>query len=127
MELLKVGDKVYLKEYHRWGNGVSYTFDEVVRLTKTQAITARERKILNEPGRGMWNRDSEIVYYPTYGDKWKKWAIVTPEILEEAKAERYRVKIDNWFSNHKFTDEEKKIVFEHFTALKLIQEEKKEP
>lgn len=39
MEKLKVGDKIYIAETSRWSKRINYVLDEVVRLTKTQAVS----------------------------------------------------------------------------------------
>ncbi len=38
MGQLKIGDKVYFKDYNRWTQETSYNLQSVERLTKTQAI-----------------------------------------------------------------------------------------
>lgn len=118
MELLKLGDKVYEKTHQRYGNNIYYNFSEVERLTKTQAILANGKKIINEPTKGHYDT---VIGYPTYGNRWDKWHIVTPEILEEAQKEKTRQTIVRWFDNRKFSEEEKYIIYNTFKTLNQLE------
>jgi hypothetical protein len=117
MEKLKVGDKIYLAEKSRWSKRINYVLDEVVRLTKTQAVLSKGRKIINEPTK-EWNNKETC--FCEYGDKWNKWFLQTEEVLIIVKAERERQFIENWFRNKKFTDEEKRLVYVKFKELNLL-------
>jgi len=114
MEKLKIGDKVYIAETSRWSSRVNYILDEVVRLTKTQAVLSKGRKIINEPTTDWYKKDCFL----EYGERYNKWYLQTDEILVTVKAERERQAIEQWFVSKKFTDEEKKIIY-----LKLKQQE----
>ena len=117
MELLKVGDKVYYKDHSRWTNFVTYKFATVDRLTKTQAILSNGTKLINEPTND--NHD-KVFGYSTYGDKWSKWYVQTPEILEEARLEKERQAIVRWFNDRKFSEEEKRIIYNKFKELNIL-------
>jgi hypothetical protein len=118
MEQLKVGDKVCLVQNQRFGSGTNYYFSEVERLTKTIAVLANGKKLINEPKIRHYN--GNIPEFPEYGDSWTCWKITTPEILEAGKAEHQRVKIANWLHNRKFTDEEKAIIYNKFKELNIL-------
>jgi len=117
MEKLKVGDKVCLVKTPRFGSGTNYYFSEVERLTKTMAVLANGKKLINEPIRHC---NDNIPEFPEYGDSWTHWRITTPEILGAAKAEHQRAKIANWFYDRKFTDEEKAIIYNKFKELNIL-------
>lgn len=116
MEKLKVGDKVYLKSYSKWGKDVHYKFGIVERLTKTQAVLDCGTRLINEPKADYYTKN---VSYGEYGDTWTKWKIQTPQILEAARIEGERQKVVTWFENKKFNEDEMKIVYEHFKSLGL--------
>lgn len=118
MELLKVGDKVYEKTHQRYGKNVYYNFSEVERLTKTQAILSNGKKIINEPSKGHYDN---LIGYPTYGNRWNKWHIVTPEIIEESNKEKTRQKIVSWYNNRKFSEEEQFIIYNTFKTLNQLE------
>lgn len=108
METLKVGDKVYNQLSPRWRDDIYYKFATVERLTKTQAILSDGTKLINEPLEDFYIKK---VGFCVYGDRYTKWRFVTEEIIEKAKAEKEKQTINNWFSNKKFTNEEKKIIY----------------
>lgn len=118
MELLKVGDKLFNKEHQRWGNNIYYKFATVERLTKTQAVLSDGTKLINEP---KMDNYSKTIGYSVYGDNWTKWHFKTPEILEEAKKEKMRQTIVNWFDNRKFSEEEKYIIYNTFKTLNQLE------
>ena len=99
---LKVGDKLCNISHQRWGDNVYYTFDEVERLTKTQAILKSGVKLINEQTKD-WNG---LYCYMVYGDRYTKWQVQTDELIESAKKEKERQKVNNWFSNQKFNQEQ---------------------
>ncbi|WP_035670789.1 hypothetical protein [Flavobacterium sp. 83] len=107
MEKLKIGDKVYIAESLKWSKRVNYVLDEVIRLTKTQAILSKGRKIINEPTRDWCKKDC----FAEYGERYNKWYLQTNEILVTVKAEIERQTIEQWFCTKKFTDEEKRIIY----------------
>jgi hypothetical protein len=111
MEKLKIGDKVYHIK-HKNSGAISYNLAHVERLTKTQAILSTGVRLINEPTENK--SDNNIIGYYVFGNRWEKWHIQTPEILEEAKKHKEMQKISIWFSNKKFTDEEKKIIYNLF-------------
>lgn len=117
MELLKVGDKVYNKTHERWGNNVYYNFSTVERLTKTQAVLSDGTKLVNNPVLCYHNN---IVGYRTYGDTWNEWHIQTPDIIAEAKLEKERQSIVNWFSRREFSEEEIRIIYLKFQELNIL-------
>jgi hypothetical protein len=121
MQPLKVGDKVYSKRYERWGNNTYYYFAVVERLTKTQAILSGGTRLINTPKVDYF---SKIVCYPVYGDTWVKWSIQTPEILEEAKLERERQSVLRWFKDRQFSEEEKRIIYNTFKELNILNSDK---
>ena len=123
MNPLKVGDKVYSKEHSRWGKNVYYRLEEVERITKTQAILSNGTRLINTPEVDYY---SKKVCYPVYGDTWVKWSIQTPEILEEAKAEKERQSIISWFNDRKFSEEEKRIVYTTFKNLDILEAKNQE-
>jgi hypothetical protein len=117
MEKLKVGDKIYIAETSRWSKRINYVLDEVVRLTKKQAVLSKGRKIINEPTT-EWNNKETC--FSEYGDRYRKWFLQTEEVLIKVKAEKERQFIEQWFSNKKFTDEEQKLVYVKFKELNLL-------
>lgn len=117
MEKLKVGDKIYIAETSIWSKRINYILDEVVRLTKTQAVLSKGRKIINEPTTEWDNKET---CFPEYGDRYRKWFLQTEEVLIKVKSERERQFIEQWFSNKKFTDEEQKLVYVKFKELNLL-------
>lgn len=116
MESLKVGDKLYQKQYKSWGRGITYNFATVERLTRTQAILSNGVRLINNGKMSCGERG-----YSVYGDIWSMWHIETEEILLEFELEQERKKIDSWFSNRKFSDEEKKIIYMKFEELGLLK------
>lgn len=112
MEPLKIGDNVVKITTSRWSDYKQYTFGTIARLTKTQAITDKGNKIINEP-HNHWSSGGKIVY-SEYGDRWTKWQIVTDEIIEEGKKAQERIKVSNWFQTQRFTDEDKKKIYDLF-------------
>ena len=119
MKRLEVGDKVYNKEHARWGGNVYYRFEVVERLTKTQAVLSNGIKLINEPVKSSFSKDT--VGYSVHGDRWKKWHIQTDEIILEAKAEKERQTINSWFELRKFTESEKQIVYLKFAELGILE------
>jgi len=90
--LLNKGDEVV--EINRGFSGnVYYSFNKVVRVTKTTAIL----------GNGITLR--------RYGNSWQ---LSTPQIKAAAAAERERQAINTWFKNYQFTDADKKTICELF-------------
>ena len=118
MEKLKVGDKVYKIENSRWHKSKNYILDEVVRLTKTQAVLKSGCKLINEP---TTNWSKEGVCYCEHGDRWIKWFIQTEEIIKEAKAEKERQIIERWFRDKEFTDEEKREIYLNHKSKQIIK------
>lgn len=118
MNKLKIGDKLYNKEYSRWTNSTYYKFASVERITKTQAILSDGTKLINEPTKSHYEN---IVGYCVYGDRYKKWSIETEDIIIEAKIERERQDIIKWFANRKFSDEDKRIIYNKFKELNLLE------
>ena len=50
-------------------------------------------------------------------DRYKRWYLQTDEILVTVKDEIERQKIEQWFCDKKFTDEEKRIIYLKFKGL----------
>ena len=123
MNPLKVGDKVYSKEHSRWRNDVRYRLEVVERINKTQAILSNGIRLINTPQVDYY---SNKVCYPAYGDTWNKWSIQTPEILEEAKAEKERQSIISWFNDRKFSEEEKRIIYTTFKDMNILEAKNQE-
>jgi hypothetical protein len=117
MELLKIGDKLYFREYYRWTSSVAYKFATVERLTKTQAILSNGIKLINKPQKCRYDNS---VGYPVFGNMLSKWHIETEEILLEDKKEREIKFINSWFGNKKFTNEEKRIIYLKLKELDLL-------
>lgn len=111
MDSLKIGDKVYHKREAIFGNNVYYKFSTVERLTKTQAILSCGTKVVNNP---ILDSYTKVIGFSQYGDRYNMWYMQTPEILEEAKIERERQKIVKWFNEHKFSENEKMIIYNIF-------------
>lgn len=117
MEKLKVGDKIYVAEKSKWTKRINYVLDEVVRLTKTQAVLSKGRKLINEPTTEWYGKET---CFCEYGDRYRKWFLQTEEVLIKIKAERERQFIEQWFSTKKFTDEEQRLVYFKFKELNLL-------
>ena len=124
MDKLKVGDKVYKIETSRFYRNKNYILDEVVRLTKTQAVLKSGCKLTNEP---TTNWSKEDICYSEYGDRYKKWYIQTEEIVKEAKAEKERQIIERWFQEKKFTDEEKRAIYLNHKQKQIIEKKATKP
>lgn len=118
LELLKIGDKLYHKGHQRYGDNIYYSFSEVVRLTKTQAILSNGTKLINEP---IYDHYNKKVGYSVYGDRWRKWHIETNEIVEAAKKEKERQFINHWFEKTKFTEEQKSIIYKTLKELNKLE------
>jgi len=113
MEKLKVGDKIYVAETSKWSSRVNYIIDEVVRLTKTQAVLSKGTKIINEPTIDWYKK----YCFLQYGNRYNRWYHQTDEILDNIKIEKEKQLIENWFYNKKFTEEEKRIVYLKFKEI----------
>lgn len=110
---LKVGDKVYRKQYQRFGDRVvSYNMTEVERLTKTQAILRDGTKLINEPTTD-YNKN---VCFSEYGERSNRYKRLTDEIIKEQAEWKNAVKAVNWFDAQKWTEEQKIQVFNSLTA-----------
>ena len=118
MEKLKVGDKLFYKNSGRWYNSITYSFADVVRLTKTLAVLSNGIKLIIEPTKDTYSNND--ICYIQYGDRYKKWFITTEEVLNLAKKEREKTYINNWFLTRGFSDEEKRIVYLKFKELNLL-------
>jgi hypothetical protein len=116
MEKLKVGDKVYNVSINRFSSFINYNLDEVVRLTKTQAVLKSGTKLINEIFTD-WNREK---CFCEYGDRYNKWYFQNEEILLKARKENERKFIYNWFNNRKFTEDEKRIIYLKFKELNIL-------
>ena len=110
MITLKVGDKVVLEKKARFGRNISYDFAEVVRVTKTQAILSNDTR-LRISSRRNWSHQE---VFDEIGSHYDPWELSTPEIVEKAKIEQNRRKVEKWFSNHNFTDQQKAVIYEMF-------------
>lgn len=112
MEKLKIGDKVCFKRYFRWGSSFNYDFSNVVRITNTRAILGNGTILLNNPQINYHNKNDPYHFnsYGKYNDS--KWWIVQDWMIEEWEQEKKRQYINKWFDNKKFTDEEKKQIYE---------------
>jgi len=117
MEKLKIGDKLFNKKHQQWGSNIYYKFATVERLTKTQAVLSDGTRLINEPQIKSYDK---IISYPVYGDTWTRWHFETPEILEEAKKERDRQAVIRWFDSRKFSEEEKRIIYNTFKNLNQL-------
>ena len=117
MEKLKIGDKVVRQSNDRWSRNVYYSFSKVERLTKTQAVLTDGTKLVNEPKLDHWENK---IMYSAFGDRWEKWVIETPEIIEEAKKEKERQQINRWFNDRKFNEEEIFIIYNTFKSLNKL-------
>jgi len=112
MEMLKIGDKVCLVQSQRYGDGTNYCFSEVERLTKTMAVLANGKRLINKAQISHYN--NRVPEFPEYGDSWTRWQIETPEILEEHKKSLCEKKALDWFNGKKFTKEEKILIYNLF-------------
>lgn len=119
---LQIGDELVLVSYQRWGNNKFYKASKVVKLTKTQAILEDGTRLINDLVRMSYYSDEKEKGFEEYGNRSDRWQILTDKIKSEWQEEKQRQKINNWFSNKKFTEEEKKIIFDKFTELNLITE-----
>ena len=106
MEKLKVGDKVYHKEYCRWKKETEYNLATVDRLSSKQAILSNGKRLINETIKDSYYKGD--YFFMTYGDRTTQYHLLTDEISLEAKNESERIMISSWFSKQKFTDEEMK-------------------
>jgi hypothetical protein len=108
MEQLKVGDKVYYKDYNRWTQETTYNLQSVERLTKTQAILSNGTKLINTPSICYLNKE---VCFDLYGNRYKKWYIQNDEVIKEAKTQNENKIIKNWFNNKTFSLDEIKLIY----------------
>lgn len=112
--ILKIGDRLCQKVYKRFGSGIQgYNFEEVVRVTKTQAVLDSGIKLLREP---KFNGFDKKYVYETYGDTYSTWDFETTDIIDESKEFNRISKINSWFNSKKFTQEE--IIIIHDTLNK---------
>lgn len=116
MEKLKVGDKLVNEEKSQWSNDWTYTFAKVERLTATQAILDNGVRLKNEPHLSYVG----VVEFGVVGDIWTKYTHITPEIIEKALKEKEKQATKRWFSNKRFSDEEIKIIYDHFKSMDKI-------
>jgi hypothetical protein len=107
---LEVGDKLVAIQHSRYGSGKSFTHVVIDRVTKTQAITTSGRKIKLE---GNINQFDKILYFEEIPFSYHNtdYQLETDETQLEETKEIERRKIDSWFSEKKFTDEEKKQIY----------------
>ena len=114
MQKLKVGNKLCLVTWNRWGNNTYYKFATVERLTKTQAVLSDGTKLVNEPSKYYGDKGP---VFRQYGDNYTKWQFETPELREQAQKEDTRQKKNTWFSNRKFTEAERHAIYDLFESL----------
>ena len=111
MELLKVGDKVCHVRYSRWGEGVvSYTFDEVDRLTKTLAVLKSGKRLVNIPNRRHF---SEGYDFREFGNS-DSYQIVTDKLIQESEFHKKYKIAKSWFGKYVFTNEQILEIFEKY-------------
>ena len=110
-EILNEGDEVVCITHSTLSskNKTYYKFDKVVRVTKTTAIL-ESGKILNRNGIRDWKM---VVIFGVRGKKYEaSYTHCTPEIKSASKIEKERQLIDAWFKDYKFSDKEKKTIYE---------------
>lgn len=115
MATLKVGDKVVLETAQQWGNNRYFRFEEVVRVTRTQAILSNGVRLKIE-SRSNWKNIDE---FTTIGENYEYWQYSTPKIIAEAEAEKKRQEVNAWFSKQKFTDEQKAAIYKMFKEVEV--------
>ena len=108
---LEKGDKVYFANRYRLSEDIKYIFEEVERLTPTQAILTNGARLKNKITKD-WNGN---LCFIEHGDR-EKWYIVTDKVLEDAKKEAQRQKTNSWFSKQQFTDEQKQQIYNLFNT-----------
>lgn len=116
MELLKVGDKVcYVKHGNTYGQGrLSYTFDEVTKLTKTLAILKSGIRLLNKSIKRQYTKNDEY-YFATFGrGVYRTYEIVTDKLLQEYEFHKKYCLAKSWFQKHIFTNEQIIEIFEKY-------------
>jgi hypothetical protein len=107
---LEVGDKlVVIKTYY--DETKSFTHTVVERVTKTQAITSSGVKLRIEGDKRYFG--SDIVMWEEISFSYCNpfWQIETAETEKEEQIEISRRSVNTWFSEKKFTDEEKEIIY----------------
>lgn len=113
MEKLKVGDKVYRKEYQRWGNDLrSYNFTEVERLTPTRAILKNGVVLINEPKDYRDNPE----HFEVHGDRWSKYKRITDDIVKEQADWTKLVMAKRFVDAQKWNDEQYLKIYELFNT-----------
>ena len=107
---LEVGDKLVAVKCYPYGGTKDFRYDEVERVTKTLAITKQGCKIKIM---GSMDRFDKVIKWGNTPFSYHEpdWQLVAPEILEEEKQYKELRKIQRWFDNKKFTDEEKKQIY----------------
>jgi hypothetical protein len=114
MESLKIGDKVCYVRYSKWGEGViSYTFDEVGRVTKTLAILKSGKRLVNIPLRRHFSKDIEY-YFSEYADNNTNYQIVTEKLLQECEFHKKYSLAKSWFAKYIFTNDQILEIFEKY-------------
>ena len=108
---LEVGDKVYYANRNNYHSTVRYTFETVERLTATQAVLTNGAKLKNQECKD-W---SGTLSFIEIGSR-DYWHLTTEKVLEDARKEATRQKIDNWFFKQKFTDEQKQQIYNLFNT-----------
>ena len=107
---LEVGDKVYSKYYGR--NSVRFSFSKVERLTKTLAILSSGTRLVNEGKIQHYSNNEGFLVYGAFD--W--WHLENEEVLKEYKEAQHQSKVNSWFSNQKFTYEQKQQIYNLFNT-----------
>lgn len=118
MGKLKEGDEVCQVIHERWGNGKRFIFAKVVRTTNTQAVLDNGVRLKNDPKKDSYR---DYLYFYEIPHSYKSWQLNSDELRREAKVESERRKIEYWFNNKKFTEQEIKIIYDRFVELDLIE------
>ncbi len=110
---LKVGEKVCSIHYHRHSDKKSYNFSEVERLTATRAVLKNGVVLVNKPCIDYYKNEEFRQYGESaYSGRWQR---ATASLIEEAKVERHKSKVETWFSNKKFSFDEKEAIYNLFS------------
>lgn len=108
---LKVGDKVYQANRNNYHSTVRYTFETVERLTPSQAVLSNGAKLKNQESKDWLGN----VQFIEIGSR-ESWYLTTEKVLEDAKKEAQRQKINYWFLKQQFTDEQKQQIYNLFNT-----------
>lgn len=102
---LEIGNEVY------FCNDSLFRIYKVEKVTPTQAVLNSGDRIKRQSKWSTWNSIHGWAFAEIGGGKWNEYQLVNDDIREKSKQMRRKIKINNWFSSHRFTDEQKEQIY----------------